>query len=127
MRNTHVIFNFILLSAIIFTGCKNTASQDNSESTVTKSAERSSDNERYWFYVRTSQGGFYDKKGFHYSQILKCTQKVSTPGIFSKSNAVGPFDTYSEASAARKDEIDIAEKSGLKLIPEQAVCNTKWD
>lgn len=82
---------------------------------------------KYWFYVRTSYGGHYDKKGFHYSQILLCSQKVSTPGAFSKSNAVGPFDSYSEASTARRDEIEIAKLSGLKLIPRQAVCDTRWD
>ena len=83
--------------------------------------------EKYWFYVRTSFGGFYDKKGFHYSQILLCTQKVSTPGAFSKINAVGPFNSYADASAARRDELDIAEASGLELIPRQAVCDTRWD
>ena len=82
---------------------------------------------KYWFYVRTSNGGFYDKAGFHYSQILNCSQKVTTPGYFSKSHAVGPFNTYSDASNARRDEIDIADRSGLELIPRQAICNTRWD
>ncbi|NQX77633.1 hypothetical protein [Gilvibacter sp.] len=84
-------------------------------------------NEKYWFYVRTSFGGFYDQKGFHYSQILLCTQKVSTPGVFSKKNAVGPFNTYADAAAARRDELDTAQASGLELIPRQAVCDTRWD
>jgi|SRR5690554_586016 len=125
MKSTNFIF--LLLNVIIFTGCKNPSSTEESETINTESVEKTLDNEHYWFYVRTSQGGFYDKKGFHYSQILKCTQKVSTPGIFSKSDAVGPFDSYAEANTARNDEIAIAEKSELMLIPEQAVCNTKWD
>lgn len=82
--------------------------------------------DKYWFYVRTSQGGFYDQKGFHYSQVLKCSQKVSTPGAFSKNDAVGPFDTFSEASVARRDEVELAERSGIKLIPRQAICDTRW-
>ena len=94
--------------------------------TSTMSLDEKLAGDKYWFYVRSSSGGFYDKAGFHYSQILKCSQKVTTPGIFSKDNAVGPFDTYAEASTARKDEIDIASKSDLKLIPRQAVCETKW-
>jgi uncharacterized protein YcfL len=83
--------------------------------------------DKYWFYVRTSQGGNYDQKGFHYSQILKCPQKVTTPGIFNKQNAVGPFNSYSDASMARRDEVDLARDSGMRLIPKQAVCNTRWD
>ncbi len=84
-------------------------------------------NAKYWFYVRTSTGGYYNPKGFYYSQILKCCQPVSTPGIFGKKNAVGPFNTYAEASTARKDEILIAQTTELTLRPRQAICETKWE
>lgn len=114
----------MICSVFIFTSCENTSSIEN-QGTETLNLTNQ-EKEYYWFYVRTSSGGFYDVNGFHYSQILKCSQKVSTPGKFSKLHAVGPFETYNEASAARKDEIETAERTGLKLIPEQAVCDTKW-
>ena len=122
--NAKQILLLILVVLPLFTATSAFNEPLKAEESVETSTES---NEKYWFYVRTSFGGFYDKKGFHYSQILLCTQKVSTPGAFSKKNAVGPFNTYAEAAAARRDELDIAQASGLELIPRQAVCDTRWD
>lgn len=80
----------------------------------------------YWFYIRESQGGFYDKKGVHYSQVLECDKRVSGSG-FHKSHAIGPFTSYSEASSARRDEVEIATLTGKKLYLHTVDCNSNWD
>ncbi len=82
---------------------------------------------KYWFYFRESPGGYYDRKGVHYSQVLECSQPVTTPGAFGKIHAVGPFDTYAIALMVRRDELDIALRAGKKLIQRTAICDTRWD
>ncbi len=84
-------------------------------------------NEKYWFYIRESQGGFYDQRGVHYSQIFECSQEVTTPGAFGKSHAVGPFSDYATALLVRREELNIALAAGKKLIQRTAVCDTRWD
>lgn len=81
----------------------------------------------FWFYIRESSGGFYDQKGVHYSQVLECSQRVTTPGAFAKIHAVGPFDDYLTALLVRRDELDLAREAGKKLIQRTAVCDTRWD
>ena len=78
--------------------------------------------DKYWFYISSSAISNF----VYYSQILKCPEPVTTPGHYTKSNAVGPFSSDAEARNARRDEIDIAKNSGKELRLQTAVCNTKW-
>jgi len=81
---------------------------------------------KYWFYIRENPLLSHGKQVVHYSQILECPKRVTTPGVFSKIHGVGPFGTYEEASAVRRDELDLAIKTGKKTILETAVCDLKW-
>lgn len=82
----------------------------------------------YWFYIRSGTGGFYDydRRTTVYSQILACSQRVTTPGIFGKPDAVGPFSTYQAAQRARQSDVNLAIRGGRKTAQETAICNTKW-
>jgi hypothetical protein len=91
-----------------------------------RQTDATSDN--YWYYIRSGTGGFYDfdTNTMVYSQILTCSQRVTTPGYFSKNDGVGPFDTFSQAQQARNSDLDIALRSGKKLAQRTATCDTRW-
>lgn len=81
----------------------------------------------YWYYLRNSSGGFYDEAGLHYSQILVCSSAVTTPGSFTKVDAVGPFQNFNDAIMARRSDLEIAIQAGIKLILNTAICDHRWD
>ncbi len=122
---------YLILLMVLLTACTHTPRDpayiisDKTKAQIKHNMEVTS--AKYWFYFRESPGGYYDRKGVHYSQVLECSQPVTTPGAFSKIHAVGPFDSYAIALMVRRDELDIALRAGKKLIQRTAVCDTRWD
>ena len=77
--------------------------------------------EKFWFYAKVTISGV-----FYYSQVIKCSQAVSSPGYFFKSDARGPFSTRREASSDRREEINDAKDQGRKRILRNVDCDTRW-
>lgn len=125
-------WGFCLVALVLlFQGCRHTPDDpayplaSRAESRIDRGISKAA--AKYWFYIRESQGGYYDRKGVHYSQVLECSQPVTTPGAFSKIHAVGPFAEYATALTVRHDELDLALRAGKTLIQRTAICDTRWD
>lgn len=81
----------------------------------------SNSEDQYWFYINSHHSGVV-----FYSQVLKCHQKVTTPGAYVKDDAVGPFKTYKDASSAKSEEVKLLIESGAKTKFKTAICDDRW-